>query len=499
MLKRPGAQKVKARISVVIAVLASVIALASARPYAGCWNDGSRLATVESLIDHGTFVIDASVFVHPPRPPAPNPYPDDDPGLQQSGTQDKLFINRHYYSDKSPVPGVLMAGAYQLWQWLTGWTAHTHPAAFCRDMTLVSSGLAFVLAVVGTWRLAVMLGLRPGLGLSLTASFALATVAVPYARHVNNHIVLLAVGVWLAVDVAGRRGASWGRLLRMGTLAGLGYTIDLGTGPVIFTATAVLVLVRCRKPVVLGFFVAALPWMGLHHALNYAIGGTWRPANAVPEHFTWPGSPFHAGNLTGGLAHPSLGSLALYALSMIFGKRGFLGHNLPLFLLVPAAWWMLRRYRGQRPEVLWGLGCCLGTWVLYATSSNNSSGRCLSIRWFVPLLGPAYLVLGQFLRRYRRYRADFVLLSAWGMVLAALMYEGPWSVHAVPCFWPIQAAALVTWAALRARLAQPSTATVVVRAAAEFAMSGIDHGHDERPPAPTARAETSTVGLESSC
>ena len=47
------------------------------------------------------------------------------------------------------------------------------------------------------------------------------------------------------------------------------------------------------------FVLAALPWFVLHHVLNYAIGGTVKPANANPEYFRWPGSPFAVGNLTG--------------------------------------------------------------------------------------------------------------------------------------------------------------------------------------------------------
>ena len=40
-----------------------------------------------------------------------------------------------------------------------------------------------------------------GLQLALTASFALATVALPYTSHVSNHILLLAVTAWMTVEV----------------------------------------------------------------------------------------------------------------------------------------------------------------------------------------------------------------------------------------------------------------------------------------------------------
>jgi hypothetical protein len=347
------------------------------------------------------------------------------------------------------VPAVLLARVYQLWHWSTGLAARGDPAGFCTLMTLASSGLAYVLAVVGVYVFSGRLRLGLAYRLLLTVSFALATVALPYARHVNNHILLLAVVAWLTVDVAalaeetGPSGLRWQRLLRLGFLSGLAYTIDLGAGPVILCCTGLLVMVRWRRgAAVVAFGLTALPWLALHHTLNYAVGGSWRPANAFAEYFDWPGSPFQAGNLTGGWAHSGPGSFLLYAASMLFGKRGFVGHSLPLFLVFPAAWMLLKERRRQ-PEVLWALACFAGTWVLYAAASNNSSGMCLSIRWFVPLLAPAYFLIGLWLRRYPQSWMQFAALSGWGFVLMLGMGEGPWSDRMVRGFWLIQVGALL--------------------------------------------------------
>jgi hypothetical protein len=433
-----------------VALVAAALAGFSARPYAGSWNDGSRLATVECLVDEHTLAIDHSVFVDVPRPPLPVPYPPREVALREHGTGDKLFIHGRYYSDKSPVPAVLIAGVYQAWEWLTGRTARTDPEEFCRVMTLASSGLSYVLAVVAVYVLGGRLRLSLPRRLLLTGSLALATVALPYARQVNSHILLLAVTSWMVVDVAGLAevGASRWRLLRLGVLAGLGYTFDLGAGPVILVCTTLLVIFRCRR---LGgvamFALAALPCLALHHALNYRIGGCWRPANSVPEYLAWPGSPFTAQNMTGGWLHSGLGSFLLYASSMLFGKRGFLGHNLPLFLVLRAAWIVLKGWR-KRPEVVWAVACCGGTWLLYAAASNNSSGLCLSIRWFVPLLAPAFFVIAVWLEQFPRFWMCFGLLSAIGFLQMLLMGEGPWSAHMVPAFWFLQAAALVALAAV---------------------------------------------------
>src|SRR5262249_47037802 len=151
---------------------------------------------------------------------------------RSNGTGDKLLIDGHYYSDKSPVPALWMAGVYQVWQWWTGATARQRPDSFCYWLTLTSSGLAYVVAVCCMYRLGGVVQLTLPLRLALVGSLALGTVALPYVRHVNNHILLLAVAAALFLNLARfaeeRKTApsAWARLLILGWLAGLGYTID---------------------------------------------------------------------------------------------------------------------------------------------------------------------------------------------------------------------------------------------------------------------------------
>src|SRR5262249_56832142 len=76
--------------------------------------------------------------------------------------------------------------------------------------------------------------------LLLTASFGLATLALVYARHVNNHMLLLGVAAAvllllarLAQTMTTQARAGKGLVLALGTLAGLGDTIGLGAGPLL--------------------------------------------------------------------------------------------------------------------------------------------------------------------------------------------------------------------------------------------------------------------------
>jgi hypothetical protein len=438
---------------------AILVALVGARNHAGGWNDGSRLATVECLVDYHTLAIDRSVFVLVPRPAGMlAPYGAVATGLLEQGTKDKLAINGHYYSDKSPVPAVLLAGAYWVWSRCTGLTARDRPDWFCYLMTLACSGSAYVVAVWCVFRLGGLLGLTLRVRFLLTASFALATVTIPYAEYVNNHILLLgvvsALALALAASAAGETESFW-RLVGLGALAGLGYTIDLGTGPVLLVCTLALVAYRgwhragslpgLLTPLV-PCLLGALPWLVLHHALNYAVGGTWVPANAVAEYLRWPGCPFTPQTMTGGWKHDGPGSFLLYAAALLLGKRGFLVHNLPLLLAVPALVLLLWRRVSEWPELLWSATWAAGTWLLYAANSNNYSGACCSVRWFVPLLAPGYYTLAVWLKHHSEGKIDLLLLTVWGGLLAiGMAWCGPWTEHMVPFLWPVVGLAVVSW------------------------------------------------------
>src|SRR5262249_45762140 len=161
----------------------------------------------------------------------------------------------HYFSDKSPVPTLLLALFYGILQWLTGLVAANQPERFCYAMALLSSGASYVVAVWAVCRLGRRLQLPTGTQLILTASFALATLAPVYARSVNGHIVQLAAAMPLMVGLAklsgcfeerrfcpeginpsarpGRPGrpGRWLLLATLGSLTGFGYAADLGAGP----------------------------------------------------------------------------------------------------------------------------------------------------------------------------------------------------------------------------------------------------------------------------
>jgi hypothetical protein len=445
-----------------IALAAALLAAASARPQAASANDSSRLALVESLVDHRTFAIDDSVFVRPPpEESGRNPFLHGHPELPFEGTSDKVFVDGHFYSDKPPVLSLLLAGPYAALRATTGLRVADRPGWFCYLMTLLGCGPAYVVAVWGVWRLALGLGLMWRLALGVTASFGLATVAPAYLSYLNGHMPLLgcAVPVLLLLDRLRRepdRVGPWA-LLGAGSLAGLAYALEQPTGGLLLAGAAGVVFLRRPGVRAAGLFVlGALPWVALHQGLTYAVAGSFRPINADPKHFGYEGSHFDRSNMTGFWNHGTglvgVGNFVWYAFTLLFGGRGFIHCNLPLYLTLPAAALLLTRPGPHRLDALFALFWAGGTWLVYAALSNNYAGSSCSVRWFVPLLAPAYLLLALLVRDWPGFRTDFAVLSVCGAALGASMWwEGTWA-YDVPLLLEAPAAALCGWIALTPHL-----------------------------------------------
>jgi hypothetical protein len=89
-------------------------------------------------------------------------------------------------------------------------------------------------------------------------------------------------------------------------------------------------------------------------------------------------------------------------------------------------------------------------WLMYGVLSKNHGGVCVSIRWFVPFLVPGFWLLANVLKERPEFRRDFLVLSAWGLMLSASAWAvGPWRMRNVPLYWWVFGGSLATWAIVR--------------------------------------------------
>lgn len=440
----------------VLGACAFVFAAGGARPYASSWNDGSRLASVESLVERGTFRIDDSIFLRPELSRNALPY---SPGnfANLTGTLDKLLIDGYWYSDKPPLVSVPLAVAYRGLMLLGAPAPSARPDVFAWVVCVLLSGTGYAVAVGCLWTLGRRAGLSPLWRLGWLAAFALATVLPAYTRSANSHIAQLGAVAAACVFLCrisdryteGR--PAWGSLVAAGLLAGFAYNLDFGVGPPFVLAVLAVVAVRTRRfaPVAVSG-LASLFLILPGHAINYAIGGDFvKPLNMHPEYLAWPGSPF--GMTMTGVVRPRPVAQVLYTLDLLFGKKGFLTHNPPLLLAVAAGVLLLRRAGRDRLELL-ALGAwCVCGWLMYGVLSKNHGGACVSVRWFVPFLVPGFWLLAKLISERPAFRSDFAALALWGVPLAASAWVvGPWWERNVPLYWWVFGGSLVTWAAVRA-------------------------------------------------
>ena len=76
-----------------IFLLFLILLLIFTKQYVTSWNDASRIATIESLVDYNSFAIDNSLFI---------------------GTGDKYLYAGNFYSTKPPIFTLLSSGVYLL-------------------------------------------------------------------------------------------------------------------------------------------------------------------------------------------------------------------------------------------------------------------------------------------------------------------------------------------------------------------------------------------------
>ncbi len=441
----------------ILAAAAFAVAMIGARPVASSWNDGSRLASVEALVERGSFCIDGTVFLDPTDACARGvpPYDPADPLLTR-GTLDKLLIDGRYYSDKPPLVSVPLACAYRVLMLAGAPPPADRPDVFAWAVCVLLSGTGYAVAVGCLWTLGKRAGLAPGWRFAWLAAFALATVLPCYTRSANNHIAQLgavAAACVLLCRVADARASgrtAWAALAALGFVAGFAYNLDFGVGPPLVGAVLAAVALRTRRlwPVVV-CGVGAVPCILTGHAINYAIGGDWlRPLNMHPEYLAWPGNPFDT-TMTG-ILRPRPVPQFLYTLDLLFGKKGFLTHNPPLLLALTAGALVLHRRARNRLEVLALVAWCAVGWLMYGVLSKNHAGMCVSIRWFVPFLAPGFWLLAKVLAERPEFRRDFVALALWGGVLSASAFlVGPWWGHNVPLYWWVFGGSLLTWLVVR--------------------------------------------------
>lgn len=343
--------------------------LAQAETDGDSWGEFSRLAEVESLVERGTFQIDASAFAEL--------------------TLDKVFIDGHYYSDKPPLLPVLAAVPYWVLRNAFGLALSPAPCGTgfaCARLwlTWLCVGVPSAAAIAGF----VLWSLRRGFSLARVLTVASLVVfgswVWPYSLVFNNHVPAAAalLGCLLLILPAdgpeGRR-----RGIAAGVLCGVAVAFELVA---VFPAAALAALTLRRPRRAVAFALGALVPIGIALAADVQISGSPLPPYFAPHGYVFPGSPFK--DAAGGLREArTLPELTKYTFDGMVGERGLLAHS-PVLLLALAG--LVGCLRDRKPPLFAAaLAVGLGSlsFVAYIfTQTDHHGGKSVGVRWLVAIL-----------------------------------------------------------------------------------------------------------------
>jgi hypothetical protein len=389
-------------------ILLVLIALGATHCAPMTWNDESRMATVQSVVESGSFVIDQTDFAR---------------------TGDKVFINGHFYSDKPPLPAVLGAAVYfPLYQ--LGLRLHAGASLPYFLITLLTVSLFWILGTLACFASLRFTGMDPERRLLAALALGLGSIYFSWSTTFNNHELaagFLSIGFLFLLRA--RYEAHVRRDLAIaGFFLSLAATADVPTG---FFYLALLLPVM-RHPLLrknAAFYLAPIlltvtPYL----AINYSIHHSVLPVQIFRAYFEYPGSPWIGSDELTGMRPNSFGFICSYALLTLFGPKGFLLYDPFLFV---AIWGLVHAIRSRGPFASEGIAVAAGTLLLllyYWVTSDNYAGWSYSIRWFVPLLPLLFFFLYPYFETFTKRRENvFQALLCLSVAIATVGALNPWS------------------------------------------------------------------------
>lgn len=340
-------------------------------------NTGSRYATIEALVDFGTFNIDDTHYVFTP---------------------DKVKARGHFVSSKPPLLPVYGAGVYWLLRKATGVTIGENEGIVVFVVGVFTGWLGHFVFLIYFYRLTVLLLARQLAILTTLAVACFAYLGVAYATAINNHspgATLAVVGFYHAYRT--RNGGGVLRYLYAGFWLGILPAVDLSSAA-LTGCTGLYLLHKDWKRTLLFFVPAVLPGMASQLLLAHAATGTWIPAYADASLMDYKGSYF-GGKRSGidALFEPK----HVYAWHVLFGHHGLFSMT-PLYFF--SAWEAVRRLwkkDSYRAETTVFAGHVLMVCAFYIIRTHNYGGWCVGMRWFVPFMPWLVLLFGLWLDRTR--------------------------------------------------------------------------------------------------
>ncbi len=387
------------------------------------WQEESRMATVQTLVEQDTFIIDHTEF---------------------NRTGDKVFVNGHFYSDKTPLLSVAAAGLYSVLHKVFGLTLDPaicvpdQDVAACRAftptgarftafywLTLILIGGSSSLLIALFWKSLIEHGASGTLATAFAIALGLASPIGPYSLVFAGHVpaaLCLCAGFWLLM----RR-----RFLLAGLFISLSANIDLTLALFVIVFGAWVLIAHRWK--IISFVIGTMIPLALSAAVNYWGTGSLAPLYLDPKAYDFVGTVLNP-TVGGTNGFYSLEFGLNYTYNILIGQRGLFAFTpMLIYGIIGAALVIRDRNDGRRGVTIAALiGCVLFAAYLIART-DNYGGEAWGTRWFVPLIPllwtyayDAYGALRRHPRVARVWRVIFWLLVILSFLTAVLGLHDAW-------------------------------------------------------------------------
>jgi hypothetical membrane protein len=339
------------------------------------WNDASRMATIQALVEQHTLIIDHTAFV--------------------KLTSDTYTYQGHTYSSKPPLLAVAGAAIYAPLYW-AGITFGRDPSLPYYVITLLTIGILSALGIAYFWKTLVeVFGVESEWAKVTTFIAGAGTLVLPYSIVFNSHVIggaLLLIGFYYAFKNSTQPQAR--KAIACGLLLALAGSVE--TTCLLFLPFALLILIRRSFKDALLFAAAGTPLVIFYLATNLALSGSLLPPTLNAPLRSSIGSAFSSENLAGLTSHQNTSDALVYAFHMLIGNRGLFSHTPVLLLAIPGSILAYRLRKSPLPYadlVLLLVACSLFI-LLAILRTNNYGGNSFGVRWYATIMLMLCLPIG---------------------------------------------------------------------------------------------------------
>lgn len=400
----------------VACLLPLAVSLLFAQRHLDSPNVSSRMDTIQSLVERGTFCIDDSL---------------------NQFMVDVVKIDGRFYSDKPPLLSVLGAAAYWPLNKFAGLTFETHASWIYYLLTVMFVGLTLTF---GLWVFSLCLelaGLRSATVAKATFLTAAGTMFLPYSVTFLNHApaattIVAALYCLMRADASEAGRARW--LAASGFSAALAFNFDLAPGGCVLLGFGVMAIVigsRVRDFVAYG--VGAAAPLALYAFLNFLVTHDLTPIYLHHEYYEYEGSVLRSYDALKQVYGKSVFSRVFH---MLIGYRGFLLYS-PILLF--GLWKAFRHCAGRgryRALGVVSIASTLAVCIAYSLESGGMAGGSYGMRWLLALTPFFAFFMALWMDRAGSAIARwlFRFAAAFSIPIALIGVPRPWSTNILSPF-----------------------------------------------------------------